>query len=265
MKKRKKNLRIYLVGVFFVMATVTLWVRLVQVQVFARAHYTDAAKRQWMIKREVPPIRGGIFDRNGRPLALSIRSCSVSLRPREVKDRSKVAAILSQRLGVSRGTIRKKLRSRKSFVWVKRQCTLSEMQLSEIQALAGVDVRWEADRVYPYGKIAGKLVGFIGHDNKGMAGVEAAFDRELAGRPGWEVVQRDGAYSSRGYHTYAQEKPRDGKHVVLTVDARLQELAELELESAAEATGAKGGGIIILQCKTGDILALAEYPSASSR
>ncbi|MEE9270069.1 MAG: penicillin-binding transpeptidase domain-containing protein [Candidatus Krumholzibacteria bacterium] len=265
MRKRKKNLRVYLVGCLFVVATVTLWVRLVQVQVFGRSAYAEAARRQGEVKRNVPPSRGGIFDRNGRPLALSIRSCSISIHPRDVKNRSEVASVLSRHLNLSSSVIRKKLRSTSSFVWVKRQCSLSEKQRKEIRALAGVDVRWEADRVYPYGRTANKIVGFIGHDNTGMAGIEAAFDKELAGAMGWEVVQIDGAYRSRGYQTYAQQKPRDGKHVVLTIDVRLQELTEHELERTVKATNAKSGGLIVMHCETGDILALAEFPSAASR
>lgn len=264
-KAKKKNSRIYLVGALFVVMTLVLWARLVQVQVIAREHYRDQARSQWKVKREMPPIRGGIFDRNGRPLALSIRSCSVSIRPREIKARGQVADVLSRHLQMPKSVLGKKIRSRKSFVWIKRQCSLSEKKRKEIQALAGVDLRWEADRVYPYATTANKVIGFIGHDNRGMAGVEAAFDKELAGTPGWEIVQRDGTYKSRGYHTYAREKPRDGRHIVLTIDARLQELAELELERAVRTAGAKRGGLIIMQCATGDILALAEYPSASSR
>jgi stage V sporulation protein D (sporulation-specific penicillin-binding protein) len=150
-------------------------------------------------------------------------------------------------------------------VWVKRQWTLSDNARAEIKALRGVEVHWEADRVYPFGATAAKIVGFVGHDSKGMAGVEAAFDETLAGEPGWEEVQRDGAYRSRGYYTYAEEKPLDGKHVILTIDAGLQEIAELELERAINSTGAKSGALIVLSPKTGEILSLAEAPSATSR
>ena len=78
-------------------------------------------------------------------------------------------------------------------------------------------------------------------------------------------MQRDGVYRSQGYHTYARKKPNDGKHVFLTIDAQLQEIAELELRRAAKNTRARGGVVLIMQCHTGEILALAEYPSARSR
>ena len=265
MKAKKRNLRLYIVGGVFVILTFILWARLVQVQVFSRSHYADIAEDQWKVVKEVPPIRGGIFDRNGRPLALSIRSCSVSLRPKEVKDRGNVISVLSRHLSMTRRSINGHLRSGKSFVWVKRQCTLSDKARTEIKDLRGVELHWEADRVYPFGATAAKIVGFVGHDSRGMAGIEAAFDRTLAGTPGWEEVQRDGAYRSRGYHTYAEKKPLDGKHVVLTIDAGLQEIAEIELDRAIGTTGARSGALVVLNAKTGEILSLAEFPSAASR
>ncbi|UCG51228.1 MAG: penicillin-binding protein 2, partial [Candidatus Latescibacterota bacterium] len=265
MSRKRKNTRLYIVGGAFVLITIVLWGRLVQVQVLERAHYADVAKSQWKVKREIPPVRGGIFDRGGRPLALSSHSCSVSLRPEDVKDPDKVASTLSKNLSVSRKSIRKQLRSGKSFVWVKRQCSLSKKVQELLTSLPGVEIHREADRVYPYGSVAAKIVGFVGHDNRGMAGIEAAFEEQLRGAPGWEEVQRDGAYRSKGYHTYARQKPIDGKHVFLTIDARLQEIAELELQRAVERTEARGGIVVMMQCDTGEILALAELPSARSR
>jgi cell division protein FtsI/penicillin-binding protein 2 len=119
--------------------------------------------------------------------------------------------------------------------------------------------------VYPYGATAAKIVGFVGIGSKGMAGIEAALDRDLRGEAGWEEVQRDGCYRSRGYQTYAEKKPVNGKHVFLTIDARLQEIAEAELERAVEAARARGGAVIIMQCETGEVLAMAENPSPRSR
>ena len=78
MSVKRKNLRLYVVGALFVVLTLVVWARLVQVQIFSRSYYADKATTQWKVTKTVPPIRGGVFDRSGRPLALSIRSCSVS-------------------------------------------------------------------------------------------------------------------------------------------------------------------------------------------
>ena len=265
MSARSKNVRLYLVGGFFVALMLVVWFRLVQVQIFSRGYYTDRATIQWKVTKDVPPIRGGIFDRGGQPLALSIRSCSVSLRPQDVVQRDRVTAVLSKELDVSKRSVRKALRSGKSFVYVKRQCSLTDEARARLKQLRGVDVTWEADRVYPFGATAGKLVGFVGHDSKGRAGIEAAFDHVLSGEPGWEEVQRDGTYRSRGYHTYAEQKPVDGRHVVLTIDTALQEIAEIELARAIARSDAKTGAMIVLDVENGDILALAEEPSAPDR
>ena len=127
MKKRNrtKTFRLYTVGVLFVMVMLVIWGRLIQVQVFARAHYRDIAKNQWKVTRDVPPIRGGIFDREGRPLALSIRSCSIGVHPEEIEDRSKVAAVLAKHLSMTSSSVKKKMRSDKSFAWIKRRCARS--------------------------------------------------------------------------------------------------------------------------------------------
>ena len=265
MKGRKRSARLYIVGVGFVLLTLVLWGRLVQVQVLSGGHYAEIARSQWKVRKAIPPVRGGIFDRSGRPLALSVRSCSVSLQPGEVKNSSKVSAVLSKHLGVSRSAVRKKIKSDKSFVWVKRQCTLTERAREDIAALPGVGLHWEADRVYPFDDIGAKLVGFVGHDSRGMAGIEAALDDELSGHPGWEEVQRDGTYRSRGYGRYAGQAPRNGRHVVLTIDARLQEIAEIELQAAVSSSGAKGGALIVMNCENGELLSLAEFPAAKSR
>ncbi len=265
MRRKKQNLRLYVVGGVFVVLTLVLWGRLIKVQIFSRSHYADQATDQWKVKKQVPPIRGGIFDRNGRPLALSIRSCSISLCPQKVKERGVVVSVLSRHLSMPKSAIKKLLRSDKSFVYVKRQCALSDEARLEIKGLRGVEIHREADRIYPFGRTAAKIVGFVGHDSRGMAGIEAAFEETLAGTPGWEVVQRDGSYRSRGYYTYAEEKPLDGRHVVLTIDVGLQEIAELELERVVGETDAISGALIVLNVSTGEVLALAESPSAASR
>jgi cell division protein FtsI/penicillin-binding protein 2 len=152
-----------------------------------------------------------------------------------------------------------------TVLWVRRQCSLPEASQQAIRELRGVDLHREADRVYPFGRTGAKVVGFVGHDARGMAGVEASFDEQLAGEAGWEIVQRDGRYRSRGYHTYAEKRPRNGKHVVLTIDAGLQEIAEIEIRNAVERSHAQSGSLIIMQCRTGEILSLAEYPAPASR
>jgi cell division protein FtsI/penicillin-binding protein 2 len=259
-----KNLRLIIVGVGFALVTLGLWGRLVQVQVFAGAHYDSLATVQSTVERAVPSERGCIFDRSGSPLALSSRSFSLAVQPKQVADREKVVAAISKYLSLSKQSVREKMRSDKPFVYVQRQFDLSKDSQAKLRKLRGVVLETQADRVNPYGATGAKIVGFVGVDGHGMAGVEAAMDKELRGVPGWEKVQRDGRYRSLEYQTLAEKKPVDGKHVYLTIDARLQEIAEMELEKAVQDVGAVGGEVILMDCRTGEILALAEDPSPRS-
>jgi stage V sporulation protein D (sporulation-specific penicillin-binding protein) len=265
MNGRTKNLRLHIVGVIFALVTLSLWGRLVQVQVFDQAHYDSLADTQGIAKRDVPAVRGCVFDRSGRPLALSVHTFSVAVQPAQIAEKAKVEAALVKYLSVPKKDVREKIRSEKNFVYVKRRCPLGKDGQAALKKLSGVVVEPEADRVYPFGTTAAKLVGFVGIGNKGMAGIEAAFDRELAGTPGWEEVQRDGCYRARGYQTFAEQEPIHGKHVFLTIDARIQEIAEMELHRAVADAKAKGGVVLVMDRKSGDILAAAESPSPESR
>lgn len=265
MNSRRRHLRVYCIGVVFVLVTGGLWARLIHVQYFQRHHYRVVADGQKVVSQTIDPARGGIFDRYGRPLALSIRRCSVSLHPGDVRNPGQVAAAVSRHLGLSRASVARQIRSGKNFVWLKRQCFLSESSRRELSGLEGVAVHREAGRLYPYGKVGAKLVGFVGVDNRGMAGAEAAFEEQLRGTPGSEKILRNGKYRASRYYRFVEKKPTDGKHVFLTIDVVTQELAETELEKAVEEYGASSGSMIIMQAKTGEILALAEYPWPQTR
>ncbi|MFH1755557.1 MAG: penicillin-binding transpeptidase domain-containing protein, partial [Candidatus Latescibacterota bacterium] len=265
MRAREKDIRVIIIGAVFVLATLGLWGRLFQVQVLAHAHYKDQGESQSRTRKEIPAIRGAIYDRHGLPLALSVRSYSLSVQPNEVKNEKLVVATLSKACRMSRGEVAKKLRSNKSFVWVKRKCFPAENELQVLATLKGVSVHREADRVYPHGGVGSKVVGFIGYDNRGMAGVEAAFDSELNGIPGLEEILMNGEYRTSGYVRYQIKAPQNGNDIYLTLDAAIQEIAEYELNKAMHDCKAKGGSLIVMDVASGEILALAEYPCPKMR
>jgi stage V sporulation protein D (sporulation-specific penicillin-binding protein) len=259
-KARKKNIRVYIIGAVFVLATLALWTRLFQIQVLSHSHYKKEAKSQSRLRQDIPAIRGAIYDRDGLPLALSVRSYSLSLHPKDVRDKKTVVSALSKASGLSRSAVKKKLRSDKNFVWVQRKCFPSEEEIKVLTSLKGVGVHREADRVYPHGGIGGKVVGFIGYDNEGMAGIEAAFDDELSGSAGVEEILMNGEYRSSGYVRYQIKAPQNGNDIYLTIDAAIQEIAEFELGRAIHENSAKGGCLIVMDVASGEILGLAEYP-----
>jgi cell division protein FtsI/penicillin-binding protein 2 len=264
-KKRDRRIRLYVIGVVFVAITIGLWGRLVQVQYVRSDYYSSLSQKQMITTKPIQPVRGGIFDRHGRPLALSVRLNSVFVNPSEVTSPRRVEKVASKALGLSRGEIRRKLRSAGTFVWLKRKCELSQKTKDLLAGLDGVGVTLEQGRVYPYGATAAKLVGFVGVDNQGMAGVEAACEEILRGIPGSAKVVKNGKYIINRYYKFVENDPHDGKHVYLTIDAAIQEIAEDRLAAAVGKHGATSGAIIVMAAKSGELLALAEYPGPAGR
>ena len=115
MTRRTSNVRVYLVGAVFTLAIAALWVRLVDVQYMQRAEYQQKAQKQREAPREIPAVRGGIFDRNGRPLALSADLCSISISPKNVSGRTRTARAVAKTLGISQRAVMRKLKSKRSL------------------------------------------------------------------------------------------------------------------------------------------------------
>jgi cell division protein FtsI/penicillin-binding protein 2 len=254
-----------IVGGVFALAILGLWVRLVQVQYVRHYAYVKLAQEQREASVEVAASRGGIFDREGRPLALNIRRCSLAIQPDRVTEAAAVTRALVTTAGVSERSVRQALRSRKPLVYVKHGCVLEEGDRRELALLRGVVVELKANRIYPYDAASSKIIGFVSRDNRGLAGVEAAYNDALKGTPGHETVIRNGTYRSERYYRFMDRAPRNGKHVYLTIDATVQDIAETELRRAVDENGARGGAVIVMDVATGDILALAESPSVPTR
>jgi cell division protein FtsI/penicillin-binding protein 2 len=265
MTTRDQKRRVCIVGGGFGLAVLILWARLLQVQYLRHDEYLRIAEKQRVAPREIAATRGGIFDRSGRPLAMNIRRSSVAVQPSRVADARGVAHVLARALGVSHRSVRDKIRSKKPFVYVKHDAMLDESARRELAKLDGVVVELLANRIYPYDAVGSKVVGFVSRDNHGLSGVEAAYDGALRGTPGRATVVRNGRYRSDRYYQFVEQKPLDGKHVYLTIDATVQDIAETELERAVEEYRARGGAIIVMEIASGDILALAESPRIPRR
>ena len=201
MTTRDLKRRLCIVGGVFGLATLVLWTRLFQLQYLRHDEYLAMAEKQRVAPRVMAADRGGIFDREGRPLAMNMRRSSVAVQPERVKDGATVARSLARTLGVSTGSVREKLRSRKSFVYVKHDVMLPETTRRELAKLDGVVVELKANRIYPYDAVGSKVIGFVSRENGGLSGVEAAYDQALRGTPGRETVVRNGAYRSDRYYT----------------------------------------------------------------
>ncbi len=205
--------------------------------------------------------RGNIYDRNLQPLAVKVASYSLYANPSNLKRRELAVQSLSFILQTPEADILQKLKSNDSFVWLRRQ--LPDQAVDKIKALKlkGLAFKEEEKRFYPKGSLAAHVIGFVGRDSIGLDGIEKAYDQYMQGSFKEVVSQTD----QKGRDLFPQEigydEPTQGYDVVLTIDEVIQNIAEDEIRRACRRWRAKSGSVIIMNPKTGEILALANYPT----
>ncbi len=209
---------------------------------------------------DMPASRGPVKDRHGQPLAISTPVESIWVTPDEFEPTEAQLRSLAKSLGMTPAEIRQKVAHKdRQFAWLKRQ--ISPEQAAKVVALGipGVFQQREYRRFYPAGEVMAHVVGFTGIDDSGQEGIELAQQPWLAGVPGSRKVIKD--RKGRIVEDVESLKvPRDGKALVLSIDQRLQFLAHRELKSAIEQNKAKGGSLVMLDARTGEVLALVNQP-----
>jgi cell division protein FtsI/penicillin-binding protein 2 len=242
-------------GVFAVALGRAAWIQIVD-----GSSYEAMASRQHRETIEIPAGRGTILDRTGEPLAIGELATTVYADPRNVVAPKKAALKVGQALGLDPDEIYPSLLDRtKRFVFVERKADPVKAKALQKLGVAGIGFYPEERRTYPQGRVASQLLGFAGTDNRGLDGLERTLDRPLAGKPGYEIVVRDPAGQAIDVVTSRKERP--GKNVVLTLDHQLQATAEQLLASAVHRWGAKGATAIVMDPRTGAILAMANAPT----
>lgn len=206
------------------------------------------------------PVRGRVLDRENHVLALDVRLDSVYAVSRQIKNKEYVADKLSQVLGLNRAFVLKRLYKDKLFVWIARKITPQQSAQLKKLKLEGIDFVKESKRVYPKNETASHLIGFTGIDNNGLEGIELNYDSFLKGVPGWRMAQKDAKQRELISKELQMVPPVDGFNIHLTIDEVIQTLAEKELAETCRKFNAKGGSIIVMEPKTGDVLAMANYP-----
>ena len=233
--------------------------RLVYLQVYQRAELTARAERQQERVLKLEPKRGTIYDRMGRELAVSLDVDSVYGIPSKMENPRKAAQQLSRILQENPGTLERKLDNDKHFVWLSRK--VEPWRARKIKELERQDVGLQAEsrRFYPKKALAGSLLGFTGTDNEGLEGLERAYDKYLRGTKGWVVAEKDavGRTVFPGGPGYQYQLPKAGHDLILTIDEVIQHIAEKELDGMLVQARAKGGFCIVMDPKTGEVLALA--------
>ena len=210
---------------------------------------------------ELPASRGRVLDRNGEALAVSTPVKSIWAIPEDATLSAKQLEALAQALELPRGELRKRVAdTARDFVYLKRQVPPEVADRIAAMKLPGVYQSREYRRYYPAGETAAHVVGFTDVDEVGQEGIELAFQEALAGRAGSRRVIKD-RLGQIVEDVESVRPARDGSDVVLALDARIQSLAYRELKRAVEAHRAKGGGIVVLDVGTGEVLALANLPS----
>jgi cell division protein FtsI (penicillin-binding protein 3) len=242
------------------LAFVGLAGRAAYVQVVNNDFYIRQGEVRFSRTLELPANRGRILDRNGLILASSVPSPSIWAIPEDVEQDKVKLAQLAKLLEMPLSELRAKLAEDKTFVWLKRQ--IEEPAAQQIAALnvRGVYTRKEYRRQYPEGEAAAHVVGFTNTDDKGQEGVELAFNRELGGKSGTRRVIKDrlGRVVEDVGDTVS---PTDGKDIQLSVDSKVQFFAYQKLRDAVTQHKAKAGSVVVLDVQTGEVLALANYPS----
>ena len=245
------------------LAFVGLAVRASYVQVFENAFYKRQGEVRFARTLTLPANRGRILDRNGLILASSVPAPSVWANPEEIDRSPEGLRQLSKWLEMSPAELAKKLENEdKTFVWLRRQ--MDEHIVKEILALniKGIYSLKEYKRVYPEGESAAHIVGFTNVEDKGQEGVELVFQNQLAGKLGARRVIKDRL--GRVVEDVGQMTPPvDGEDLQLSIDSKVQFFAYQKLREAVLQNKAKAGSVVVLDAQTGEILALANYPSYS--
>jgi cell division protein FtsI (penicillin-binding protein 3) len=249
-----------LIAILAIVAVVfaVLAARVADVQTRSRAYFTALGKDQRHKTVTLAAERGGIFDRNGYDLALSLDRQTIWADPRVITHPAEYAAKIAPIVGADEVALRVKLsQPNTAFTYIARKVEPEVAATVRTLDLVGVGFVPESKRYYPAGQLAAPVLGFVGLDNEGLSGMEQALEGTLAGRPGTLSVDRDPTGTDLPGTERTVHEARRGVDLVLTLDRSIQYEAERALVEQVGAIDAKGGMAIVMDVRTGDILAMA--------
>lgn len=251
--------RILVVLLFMGLGFALVAARLVYLQVYEHAELTARAERQQERVIKIEPKRGTIYDRMGRELAVSVDVDSIYGVPAEINNPRALAQRLSRILREDPRALERRLSGDKQFVWLSRKVAPDKAEKVKEFGSKEIGIRLEPRRFYPKKTLAGPVLGFTGTDNKGLEGLERAYDRVLRGANGWVLAEKDavGRTVFPGGPGLQYKLPIPGKDIVLTIDEVIQHIAEKELDAALASARAKGGVCLVMDPQTAEILALS--------
>ena len=234
--------------------------RAVWVQIIETGFYQKQGDRRFVHTLELPASRGRILDRNGVVLATSVPAPSVWALPKDFEADAAQRKALAGLLGMTRSELQSRLDGNPNFVWLRRQVDDSVWARAKALGIKGLYEVREYKREYPEGAAAAHVVGFTNFEEKGQEGIELAYQKQLQGRPGTRTVVKDRL--GRVIEDVGEQVDAvNGQDIQLSIDSKVQFFAYQRLRDAVVAHGAKGGSAVVLDARTGEVLAMANYPS----
>jgi cell division protein FtsI (penicillin-binding protein 3) len=258
MEQRNRRLRWLIVWVAAVVWIVVVVGRLSYLQLFSYSEYLAKAQRQQQRIFEISPMRGTIYDRKGRELAVSLPMDSVFADPADISDVPMVARLISPVLGVPAEEIESKIGQSRTPVRLAKKLSPTTVHRIANMNLRGVFFEKENRRAYPERELGASVLGYVDVDEKGLGGIEYSLDKQIRGRPGRVMVMADGR---RQYYDRTEMAADPGANVTLTIDETIQYIAEKELDRAIEEAHARAGTVVVQDPNSGDLLAVANWPT----
>ena len=256
--RNRANIRLYLLAGILVLWAGAICLRLVYLQIFRYGDFEQRAQRQQQRTTEVAARRGIIYDRAGRELAMSISVDSVFAVPADIPDLPGTISLVARITRADPRELLAKCQAARTFCWLARKADAETADRIRAMNLRGIYFQKESKRFYPKRELAAQVLGYVGMDDEGLSGIERADDDDLRGKPGRMLISVD---ARRKWFGSVEKQPDPGENVVLTIDEKIQYIAERELETAMQQTHAESGTVVVQNPKTGEILALANRPT----
>lgn len=256
--RNRANQRLYLLAGILVLWAGGICLRLVYLQIFRYGEFEQRAQRQQQRTTEVAARRGIIYDRSGRELAMSVSVDSVFAVPADIPDLAGTISLVARITKADPRELLAKCQAARTFCWLARKADAETADRIRAMNLRGIYFQKESKRFYPKRELAAQVLGYVGMDDEGLSGIERADDDDLRGKPGRLLISVD---ARRKWFGSVEKQPDPGENVVLTIDEKIQYIAERELETAMQQTHAESGTVVVQNPKTGEILALANRPT----
>jgi len=257
MRPNRVHVRLLIVASVALLWSTAVFARLAYLQLARHSDYLARAQRQQQRTIEITPKRGVIYDRNMRTLAMSIPVKSAFAVPAEIADEQLAIHLLSGVLNISPDVLTARLESSRSFVWIARKLSPEKYEALDALNLKGIYFQDENQRFYPKRDLAAHVVGFVDPDEKGLAGIEYQLDSQIRSKAEKIIVMAD---ARQRWFDGGEAQRERGANVELTLDEKIQYIAQRELGLAMAKTRAVAGTVIVMDPNTGEILAMANWP-----